>query len=128
VEYVVDFNVNDCTKFVLSNRWAVRSHIGEQYLTTRITEGHATLRLDFLNLFGTVADAFRCNFTLAVPPGFIRKRVNVTATEDGRELVYYVEDQQCYFDCATYPDGACRRRRGPGRGRRGGYCPVALYQ
>ena len=25
-----------------------------------------------------------------------------------------------YFDCATYPDGACRRR--------GGYCPVDLYQ
>jgi uncharacterized protein len=33
-----------------------------------------------------------------------------------------------YFDCATYPDGGCRRRRGPGRGRRGGYCPVDLYQ
>src|SRR5262245_16120993 len=28
------------------------------------------------------------------------------------------------FHCVTYPP----RGRGPGRGRLGGYCPVALYQ
>ncbi len=94
VEYVIEFHVTDCGKYVLSNRWSVTSQTGEQYLTTRITEGRAVLRLDSLAVQGIVADAFRSNFTLHVPPGFIRKTVNAVATEDGREVMYRVVDQQ----------------------------------
>lgn len=106
VEYVVEFHVNDYMyygngNYVLSHRWKVTSHVGEQWLTTRVTEGRATFRLDALQAYPAVADQWRRNFTLHVPPGFIRQRVDVTATEDGRELHYRVEDRESYLNLGT---------------------------
>jgi hypothetical protein len=98
VAYRIRFCITDCVNYVLSNRWSVVSMTDEQHLTTRITSGIAVLRPDLLIARGTTADAFRANFTLAVPAGFIRKRVLVTATEDGRELHYRVEDRQAYLN------------------------------
>ncbi len=94
VQYTIEFHVTDCVKVVLSNRWSVTSQTGPQWLTTRVTEGRAVLSLDQLALNNTVADAFRGNFSLYVPPGFIRTDVNVVATEDGREVMYRVVDRQ----------------------------------
>ena len=94
VHYRITFHVTDCNTYVLSNRWRTTSHTGPDWLTTRITEGRAVLRLDKLLAFGYSADQFRLNFVLGVPKGFIRKEVNVVATEDGRELYYRVVDKQ----------------------------------
>jgi hypothetical protein len=98
VLYRIRFHTLDCTgNFVLSNRWRLTSDTdGESYLSTRVIEGRAVLRLDFaLGQNPTVLiDQFRAAFVLSPPPGFIRKRVHVTATEDGRELLYQVIDRQ----------------------------------
>ena len=94
IQYRITFHVTDCNTYVLSNRWRTTSHTGQDWLTTRITEGRAVLRLDKLLAFGYTADQFRSNFALGVPNGFIRKEVNVVATEDGRELYYRVVDKQ----------------------------------
>jgi hypothetical protein len=94
VQYRITFHVTDCSNYVLSNRWRTTSHTGPDWLTTRITEGRAVMRLDKMLAFGYEADQFRANFILGVPNGFIRKEVNAIATEDGRELYYRVVDKQ----------------------------------
>jgi hypothetical protein len=105
VLYRIRFHTLDCTgNFVLSNRWRVSSDTdGVSYLTTRVIEGRAVLRADFaLGQSPTVLiDQFRAAFVLSPPPGFIRKRVHVTATEDGRELVYQVIDREQRLNLGT---------------------------
>jgi hypothetical protein len=107
ISYRIRFCITDCVNYVVSNRWSVTSMTDEQYLTTRVTTGVATMRPDLLIARGTTADAFRQNFTLAVPPGFIRKRVVVNATPDGREIHYRVEDRQAYLNL-TYQSKAVK--------------------
>ena len=95
VQWTVTFHINaHCSSYILSNRWRVTSHTGADWLTTRITEGRAVMRLDQAFANGWTIDQFRKNFALAVPNGFIRKEVNVIATEDGRELYYRVVDKE----------------------------------
>lgn len=103
VQLQVQFHVTQCDDVVLSNRWRATSHTGENFLSRRVIDGRAKLRIDYLN-FETpllMADAFRKNFFLPVPAGFRRDRVDVVATEDGSELLYHCEDIQCHVNLGT---------------------------
>ncbi|MDE2101462.1 MAG: hypothetical protein KGL39_29725 [Patescibacteria group bacterium] len=100
LHYKIVFHINTCNNFVLNNRWRVTSHTGENLLTRRYIDGRATFRLDFLNFQNPLlqADAFRQAFIIPVPTNFRRARVNVIATEDGKELIYHVEDVETYLN------------------------------
>src|SRR5262249_23195969 len=96
----IRFTYSDCARFVLDNRWSVRAEVdGQTHLTTRTAEGQAFLRLDYLQSTEPAlqADQFRAAFVLPPPPGFIRKRIRVEATPDGRSLRYVVVDQETWL-------------------------------
>ena len=101
IQYRITFHDTDCDNYVLSNRWRVTSHVNADWTTTRVTEGRAVFRLDKLTFDGFVADQFRQELVIGVPNGFIRKSVNVTATEDGREIHYQIVDRELHLNLGT---------------------------
>lgn len=104
VYFRIRFYVTDCNNWVLSNRWRMTSQMDEQFVTTRVTEGRAILRIDYLWDAEITADQFRASFIVPVPDGFVRKKVDVVATEDGKEVHYVAVDHQVQRNLGSVSD------------------------
>jgi hypothetical protein len=100
--YRIRFAVSEAETYVLSNRWAMSSYVGENQLAVRVVEGRAHLRLDWMNGPANdprvVPDQFRKAFSHACPEGFIRKNVRVVANPTGDTLDYRFEDHQQWLN------------------------------
>lgn len=83
---------------LISNRFDQVETINDQHMATRITQGQAIFRTDFLQNEDKVADDFRRLCIPFIPRGFRRVSINVTATSKRNALTYQVVDQEQFFD------------------------------
>jgi hypothetical protein len=86
--------VSDYFNAVLSNRWRSTQNVDSNGMTTRVIEGQAEFRADFIKNARLTPDHFR---EFLIPPcerGLQRRNVRVTASADGTRLDYTVTDQE----------------------------------
>ncbi len=81
ISFTVSTCVNDCSRYIVSNRWRMSHAIDEFGYTTRTTSGTAILRSDLMSLIGDMnADSFRKEFF--VPADAPLQRVHIDANLD----------------------------------------------
>ncbi len=106
VEIIIEVNINECISvphadvgsapdhIVLSHILEATDDIDPNALTRRTVSGRMTLRTDAAIAADAMPDDFRAALFFPVMPNCQREDIHVTATEDGRQLVYSYADQE----------------------------------
>jgi len=81
---------------LISNNWEMAETLdsADHYRVVRTIRGRALFRTDRLYELGKVPDDFRSSLLHPIPQGFRRDTVEITATEEGNELLYVVTDRE----------------------------------
>lgn len=99
IRFRVETTVVECgttESGLLSNRWSMAHSIGDDRLTTIVTEGVAVFRTDRLAQVGRNADFFRDRLIPPAPQGFRRMRINIVVNPVGNIIQYSVVDQELF--------------------------------
>lgn len=94
---IVDFGIeawfNECDpmRAILSNRWTMTHSIDEDAWTTRVIEGVAVFRADYLLANNQTADQYRSAVCMPVQDRF-KRTAQFTQTADGLQLRYVLTD------------------------------------
>lgn len=78
----------------ISHVWSASEDLTEDYRTVINISGRIVLRRDLLTLASLNADSFRRIAVHPIPAGFQRKKLEVTASEDGVALSYQITDEE----------------------------------
>ena len=94
--------VNDCSNYVVSNRWRMTHDINEFGYVTRVTTGEAVLRADFMSLVPTMSvDSFRKEFFVEATTPLQRDGIQAIQSEDGKTLYYTLTDVMTTYTITT---------------------------
>lgn len=97
ISFQVETYLNDCGKYMVSNRWGTQIDVDDTGYTTRTTRGRAVFRADYLSYAGLTADHFRAY--LFVPADAPLKRINIHVDQspDGCTIDYAVVDREVNY-------------------------------
>lgn len=102
ISFRVVTHVNDCSKYIVSNRWRMSHGIDEFGYTTRTTSGEAVLRADLMSLIGDMnADTFRKEFFVPATAPLQRSHIDAELSEDGKTLNYTLTDVETTYTITT---------------------------
>lgn len=82
---------------LLSNRWSNSQQIGDDQMTTVITQGQSHLNMVALENLQQTADDFRNQVVPPTPLGFRRISLNVQVNTIGDKLIWQSVDRQQYY-------------------------------
>jgi hypothetical protein len=85
LHFAVETAITPCNKILLSNRWSMTSETDGRGFTTRIIQGQARFRLDYLIQENFTPDEARNLLMVPADGALKRERVNVTAGETGQD-------------------------------------------
>ena len=98
VQFRVTTCVNDCSNYVVSNRWRMSHSLNEFGYTTRTTTGTAILRADLMSLVGDMnADSFRREFFVPADAPLQRIDLDANLDEGGTRLTYTLTDAETTY-------------------------------